>query len=203
MRDIARETHPSSGRLRPEIGEHMMDRRSRIACLALSLAALGVAGPSVAVATGMESHATAAEARPSCRGPLDVLLTNDDGWSAPGIQAVYTALKAAGNRVTMVAPLKNQSGMSSRIAYGEVLEVTHPVATDDDILAVDGSPTDAVAFALYTLPADRYPDVVVSGTNYGQNTSRVTNHSDCRCGNHRHGPRGLVDRCQLRGPLGL
>ncbi|MEV4331098.1 5'/3'-nucleotidase SurE [Streptomyces sp. NPDC049597] len=106
-----------------------------------------------------------------------MLLTNDDGWSAPGIQAVYTALKAAGHRVTMVAPLKNQSGMSSRIAYGGVLKVTHPVAQDDDILAVDGSPADAVAFALHALPADRYPDVVVSGANYGQNTSRVTNHS--------------------------
>ncbi|WP_217140062.1 5'/3'-nucleotidase SurE [Streptomyces sp. AC627_RSS907] len=155
-----------------------MNRRGRTAGFVLGLAALGVAGPSVAAATDGESRAaTATEARPACTGPLDVLLTNDDGWSAPGIQAVYRALKADGHRVTMVAPLKNQSGMGARIAYDGVLEVSRPVARDDRILAVDGTPADAVAFALHTLPADRYPDVVVSGANYGQNTSRVTNHS--------------------------
>jgi 5'-nucleotidase len=90
---------------------------------------------------------------------------------------VHKALKAAGHRVTMVAPLTNQSGMSARISYSGVLEVRHPVTADDSIIAVSGTPADAVAFALHTLPSDKYPDVVVSGTNYGQNTSRATNHS--------------------------
>lgn len=75
----------------------------------------------------------------------------------------------------MVAPLKNQSGMGARIAYGGVLEVSRPVAQDDHILADDGTPADAVASALHPLPADRYPDALVSGADYGQNASRVTN----------------------------
>ena len=41
---------------------------------------------------------------------LDILLPNDDGWDAPGIQTLYGALVAAGHQVTLVAPLENQSG---------------------------------------------------------------------------------------------
>ncbi len=67
--------------------------------------------------------------------------------------------------------------MGARIAYGGVLEVTHPDVDDPTVTAVLGSPSDAVAFALSNLYTNRAPDVVISGTNFGQNTSRVTNHS--------------------------
>ena len=42
--------------------------------------------------------------------PLSILLTNDDGWDAPGITAMFDALQRAGHDVTLVAPLQQQSG---------------------------------------------------------------------------------------------
>jgi 5'-nucleotidase len=75
-----------------------------------------------------------------CSGPLDIVLSNDDGYAAPGINAVYAALKAAGHDVTMVAPTTNQTGKGGAMAYGGTLDVTHPVAGDPDIVARGGAP---------------------------------------------------------------
>ena len=46
--------------------------------------------------------------------PLRILLTNDDGFDAPGIKVVHKALIAAGHEVTVVAPLSNNSGLAQR-----------------------------------------------------------------------------------------
>jgi 5'-nucleotidase len=90
---------------------------------------------------------------------------------------VYDALGEAGHDVTMVAPLTNQTGKSGSLAYGGTLKVTHPVAGDSDIWAVDGTPADAVSLGITALYADDAPDLVVSGTNSGTNLSLTTNHS--------------------------
>lgn len=119
-----------------------------------------------------------ARANPAgCRGSLDILLTNDDGYAAPGINAVYDALNAAGHDVTMVAPLTNQTGKGGAMAYGGTLNVTHPVAGDEKIWAVEGTPADSVAFGVAKVFADDAPDLVVSGANSGTNLSMTTNHS--------------------------
>jgi len=47
--------------------------------------------------------------------PLRILLTNDDGYDAPGIKALRVALLEAGHKVTLVAPLKNQSSSGARV----------------------------------------------------------------------------------------
>lgn len=112
-----------------------------------------------------------------CRGSLDILLTNDDGYAAPGINVLYDALNEAGHDVTMIAPLTNQTGKSGAMAYGGTLNVTHPVATDDKIWAVEGTPADSVAFGIAKVFADDDPDLVVSGANAGTNLSMTTNHS--------------------------
>ncbi|GAA3649605.1 5'/3'-nucleotidase SurE [Nocardioides ginsengisoli] len=139
------------------------------AALALTVAALASAGPAAS---------TAVPSSPAgCKRPLDIVLTNDDGYAAPGINAVYAALNAAGHHVAMVAPATNQTGKGGGMAYGGTLDVTHPVAGDPDIWAVGGTPADAVAFALTALFADDEPDLVISGTNAGTNLSLVTNHS--------------------------
>src|SRR5690242_743186 len=103
--------------------------------------------PSLAVAIGIllsTSLGTPAAARADneAKGPLRILLTNDDGWNAVGIVAVYDALVAAGHDVTVVAPLTNQSGVGGRITLGGpplqvVLQEAHKYS-------VAGSPADAV-----------------------------------------------------------
>ncbi|MCH2171028.1 hypothetical protein MK489_09615, partial [Myxococcota bacterium] len=48
---------------------------------------------------------------------LNILLTNDDGIDAPGIQALGEALKGAGHRVVIVAPNRNYSGTSASMTF--------------------------------------------------------------------------------------
>jgi 5'/3'-nucleotidase SurE len=130
-----------------------------------------LAGQTMAAA---DQPATAsAKPQPAPR-PLRIMLTNDDGWSAPGITTIYDALVAAGHDVTMVAPLANNSGMGGKIALGGTLEVTQP---QPHKYAVDGTPSDAAEFGFNTVYADRAPDLVVSGTNKGQNLAALQIHS--------------------------
>lgn len=105
-------------------------------------------------------------------GPLDVLLTNDDGVDAPGIRALYARLREAGHRVLLVAPATNASGSSSSFTWGPV-RVTHD-ALDPNIVGVAGTPATAVvlgATALY--PRGRRPDLVISGINDGSNVGSL------------------------------
>lgn len=109
-----------------------------------------------------------------CQGPLDIVLTNDDGWSAPGIQTLRAALIKAGHRVTLVAPLANQSGKGGAFTTGGPLTIKRQV--DDganDQWSVDGTPVDAVRAALEAIHADELPDLVISGSNFGENTGRT------------------------------
>ncbi|QDX41659.1 5'/3'-nucleotidase SurE [Salarchaeum sp. JOR-1] len=92
---------------------------------------------------------------------LSVLLTNDDGIDAPGLEAVYDRL-AETHDVTVVAPEENQSGTGQTRSWGEVEydERHHGYA-------VKGTPADCVAIGVAALDLD--PDVVVSGCNDGPN----------------------------------
>jgi len=104
---------------------------------------------------------------------LHILLTNDDGYEAPGIRAMYQALRAAGHDVVMVAPSTNQSGTSAQLSSGVL---TYSQASED-VWHIDASPATAVLFALDHLMPDAVPDLVVSGTNSGQNIGTSTSHS--------------------------
>jgi len=123
-------------------------------------------------------HAAAAPAQataeaPLCgAGPLEILLTNDDGFEAPGIRALHAALRAAGHRVRLVAPAANASGSSSSFTWGRVTVTRNE--SDADVFGVAGTPATAVvlgATALY--PPGVRPDLVVSGINDGTNTGSV------------------------------
>jgi 5'-nucleotidase len=101
---------------------------------------------------------------------LDILLTNDDGFAAPGLQAMAEALTRAGHTVRVVAPETDQSGTSARISTSEFrLREESP-----GVHAVAGSPADAVWVALGVVLKDDLPDLVVSGANRGQNLGAVT-----------------------------
>jgi 5'/3'-nucleotidase SurE len=140
-----------------------MNRKSRFVC--------AIAG--MLVAAGAADAATAGAGTGLCGdGPLEILLTNDDGFEAPGIRALYGQLRAAGHKVLLVAPATNASGSSSSFTWGKVA-VTRS-AEDANIYAVAGTPATAVvlgATALY--PADRRPDLVISGINDGTNTGSL------------------------------
>ncbi|MFD0901251.1 5'/3'-nucleotidase SurE [Actinomadura sediminis] len=106
--------------------------------------------------------------------PLRILLSNDDGYDAPGIEAVYAELTEAGHDVTIVAPAGDQSGRGTGRAIGGTVEVAH---VSEDVWAVTGTPGDAVAFGLFHVFKGDEPDLVVSGTNAGQNIAALANHS--------------------------
>lgn len=107
---------------------------------------------------------------------LDILLANDDGWDAAGIRTVHRTLLDAGHRVTLVAPLEQQSGRGGAINThigADVAVVEQAPAT----WSVDGTPTDAVRAGLDVILRDRRPDLVVSGANFGPNLGQEGVHS--------------------------
>lgn len=109
-------------------------------------------------------------------GPLRILLTNDDGWNAPGINATYRALTAAGHDVIMVAPAQNQSGKSAALDFQGKLTVLHPTE-DLKIYSVTSTPVGSVMFGINEVFKGKRPDLVVSGTNVGSNVGFDTNYS--------------------------
>lgn len=108
--------------------------------------------------------------------PLRILVTNDDGWSAPGIVALRDALRTSGNTVVEVAPAQNQSGTASALTLTGSLTLARPT-TDPDVWAVGGRPSDAVSVGLHSVLASAPPDLVVSGINSGNNVTTSAVHS--------------------------
>ena len=106
---------------------------------------------------------------------LDILVTNDDGYAAPGIDALVERLRALpGVKLTVVAPATNQSGTSDRTTPGPVSALTATEVTTASgyaATAVAGFPADSVNYALDVLKLS--PDLVVSGSNAGQNLGVV------------------------------
>ena len=99
---------------------------------------------------------------------MQILLTNDDGFHAPGIAALHTELRRLGD-VTRVAPATEQSGVAHSITFLSPL-VCNKVYDGDQFhgWAVEGSPADCVKLGVFEL-CDNEPDLVVSGINGGLN----------------------------------
>ncbi|WP_329287007.1 5'/3'-nucleotidase SurE [Streptomyces sp. NBC_00691] len=146
------------------------------AMLILCTAVLSGTAPAGAVAptvTSPQTGPTAARPGPHV-APLRILLTNDDGYNAPGIRTAFERLTAAGHDVTIVAPLTNQSGAGTKMSSAPTITVKHP---EPKVWAVDGSPGDSVAFGLSEVFGGDAPDLVVSGTNFGPNVAGLATHS--------------------------
>lgn len=105
--------------------------------------------------------------------PLKILLTNDDGFDANGLKVMQAALIAAGHQVTVAAPATNQSSTSMSMTSG----VIKFEKKGDAVWAVHGTPADAAVIGLVHILRDARPDLVVSGTNAGQNLALSTNSS--------------------------
>ena len=101
---------------------------------------------------------------------MKVLLTNDDGISAPGLQAARRALREIdGIDVGVIAPDSNRSATARSITTRSPLNVEEVGFEDGDRgFATDGTPVDCVRFADLGLLGSR-PDLIVSGINHGSN----------------------------------
>jgi 5'-nucleotidase len=99
-----------------------------------------------------------------------ILLTNDDGISAPGLQATRRALAALdGVDLDVIAPNTNRSATARSITTRQPLSVEEIDFEDGTSgFATDGTPVDCVRFAELGLVGGR-PDLIVSGTNHGAN----------------------------------
>ncbi len=101
--------------------------------------------------------------------PLDILLVNDDGYQAEGINILYEELTAAGYNVTLVAPKEQQSGTGTFINADQIFQPTEVVNFEPNKWYVDASPTVTTWAGLDYILAENEPDLVISGINEGEN----------------------------------
>lgn len=99
-----------------------------------------------------------------------ILVTNDDGVSAPGLRALVNAMTEIGN-VVVVAPDKPQSGMGHAITIGDPLRIEKVhLFGQIEAYQCSGTPVDCVKLAKDKI-LHRNPDLCVSGINHGSNSS--------------------------------
>src|SRR5258708_31993248 len=111
--------------------------------------------------------------RTACRiARMKILVSNDDGYFAPGISLLAEALRQVGE-VTVVAPERDRSGASNSLTLDRPLVVRR---APNGYFAVNGTPTDCVHIAVPGL-LDFTPDVIVSGVNLGANMGDDTIYS--------------------------
>jgi 5'-nucleotidase len=103
---------------------------------------------------------------------MRLLLSNDDGYFAPGLAALAEALGALGE-VTVVAPERDRSGASNSLTLDRPLQIRKAA---NGFFYVNGTPTDCVHMAVTGL-LDFEPDFVVSGVNSGSNMGDDTLYS--------------------------
>jgi len=138
----------------------MRNRRRPIEIVLLSLV--------VAAACGGTAPAPAS-------GPLNILVTNDDGMEAPGILALVEALRPLGT-VTVAAPVENRTGASHGITSDRTIAVRESEKKGLRWFGIDAMPATCVRLALERLLPMK-PDIVVSGINKGENLGPVTFYS--------------------------
>ncbi len=95
---------------------------------------------------------------------MRILVSNDDGYQAPGLLRLVAALSELAD-ITVVAPDRDRSGASNSLSLKNPLYVTRH---DNGFYSVEGTPTDCVHVAITGL-LEQEPDMVVSGINNGPN----------------------------------
>ena len=100
-----------------------------------------------------------------------ILVVNDDGITAPGIQALISFVKSFGE-VIVVAPDKAQSGMGHAITMNTPLRLNEFDSIEGvEAYSCSGTPVDCVKFGTKLIAKGRKVDLVVSGINHGLNSS--------------------------------
>lgn len=105
---------------------------------------------------------------------MRILLTNDDGINARGLNLLETVAQTLSDDIWVVAPTEEQSGA------GHSLTLTEPVRLrqhDNRRFSVTGTPTDAVMLALAHIMKESLPDLILSGINRGANLGEDVTYS--------------------------
>ena len=122
---------------------------------------------------------------------LRILITNDDGIDAPGLEKLVEIARQISEDVWVVAPRGNQSGAGHRFSLGHEL---HLEQREPRVFSVDGTPADCVVAGCTHVLGARKPDVVLAGVNHGQNLGDVI---------HCSGTLGAAREGALQGALGI
>jgi 5'-nucleotidase len=97
---------------------------------------------------------------------MRILLTNDDGVNAPGLDVLQSIAGALSDDVWVVAPETDQSGSAHSLTLHEPMRMRK---LSERIYAVKGTPTDCVIMGVRFLLSDQRPDLILSGVNSGHN----------------------------------
>ena len=175
-------------------GRHLVKRNTRVVAVLLT----GVIGvPALAAGSAAAAPPTAKKAPRA----ITVLLTNDDGIAAPGIDAVVEALRAQKNtKVVVVAPAENQSGSGSKTTPGGAPGAPGTTASGYEGTAVTGFPADSVNYAFDVLKIA--PTVVISGSNSGQNLGFVADEVSGTVGAARQAARRGIPALAVSSQIG-
>ena len=104
---------------------------------------------------------------------LNILVSNDDGYSAEGIDVLVQALRKLPHvNIAVSAPATNKSGTGTKTTPGELTATQQQTKSGYPATAVEGFPADSVNYGLAHMVGAK-PDVVLTGINQGQNLGPV------------------------------
>ena len=100
-----------------------------------------------------------------------ILISNDDGYKAPGLRHLVECVADMGD-IVVVAPAEPQSAKSSAITAGLPMRIRqHDNIGPARVYSVNGTPVDCVKLGLHALFPDRKPNLVLAGMNHGSNAA--------------------------------
>ena len=105
---------------------------------------------------------------------MRILITNDDGIHAPGLEVCEQIARALSDDVWVVAPEFDQSGVSHSLSLNDPLRMR---AVDERRFAIKGTPTDCVIMGVRHIMNGKGPDLILSGVNRGQNAAEDVTYS--------------------------
>jgi 5'-nucleotidase len=105
---------------------------------------------------------------------MRILVTNDDGIHAEGLQVLERIARQLSDDVWVVAPETDQSGVAHSLSLNDPLRLREVTPRH---FAVKGTPTDCVIMAVRHIMLDANPDLVLSGVNRGQNVAEDVTYS--------------------------
>jgi 5'-nucleotidase len=105
---------------------------------------------------------------------MRILITNDDGIHAPGLDVLERIARQLSDEVMVVAPETDQSGVAHSLSLNDPLRLRH---VGENRYAVKGTPTDCVIMGVRRIMRDAPPDLVLSGVNCGHNLAEDVTYS--------------------------